>query len=299
MRDVLKSCMLCPRRCGVDRTASRRGVCGEGERIRAARAAPHFWEEPCISGTRGSGTVFFSGCSLRCVYCQNAALSRGRAGINIDTRRLAEIFLELRGAGVHNINLVTPTHFAPQIIKALKIAKGAGLTLPVVYNCGGYELPHTVDMLSGSIDVYMPDFKYLDAQTALAYSSAPDYPRFAKQAIERMVRQVGPPVFDGQGIMTRGVIVRHLLLPSRLSESKRIIEYLYRTYNNDIYISIMSQYTPIDGLSFPELKRTVRLREYDALVDYAISLGAENAFIQEGRTADASFIPDFDGTGIL
>ena len=306
-------CNLCPRNCNVNRKAGEIGYCGQPYEITAARAALHVWEEPCISGERGSGTVFFSGCPLRCVYCQNHSIAIGKVGKAVSTDRLAEIFLDLQGKKANNINLVTPTHFVPSIIEALVAARTDGLNIPVVYNTGSYEKANTIKMLEGHVQVYLPDLKYYDSDMAKRYSNAADYFKVATSAISEMVRQCKSPVFEGEeaakgligrgtveeGIMLRGVIVRHLLLPGGLEDSKRIVKYLYETYGNEIYISIMNQYTPVADLTkYPELKRRVTEEEYDELVDYAIELGVENGFIQEGETAKVSFIPEFDMEGI-
>ncbi|MCI8504845.1 MAG: radical SAM protein [Lachnospiraceae bacterium] len=267
----------------------------------AARAALHMWEEPCISGEAGSGTVFFSGCSLGCVYCQNYDLARAWAGKRISTGRLGEVFFKLQEAGAANINLVTPTHYTTEIIQAVKTARKQGLVLPIVYNCGGYEKRETLQMLEGTVDIYLTDFKYMDEEAAARYSKAPDYPEVAKEALKEMVRQMkGDTVFDEQGMMTKGVIVRHLLLPGHLKNAKAVVKYLYESYGNQIYLSLMNQYTPLPQVlkEFPELSRRVTKREYERLVDYALSLGVENGFIQEGETAEESFIPDFDGKGL-
>lgn len=296
----MNRCQLCPRACGTDRSAGQKGICGAGAKIKVARAALHFWEEPCISGTRGSGTVFFSYCPLHCVYCQNAQLSGGRAGAEITVRRLAEIFLELEEQGAHNINLVTPTHYTPHIARALRCAKEAGLGIPVVHNGSGYESVRTLRMLDGLIDIYLTDFKYMDKGIAERYSHAPDYAAHAKDAIAEMVRQAGVAVFDADGMMRRGVIVRHLLLPGHLEDSKNVVRYLYETYGDDIYLSLMSQYTPVQKEQLPEgLRRMVTDEEYDGLIDFALALGVENGFLQEGAAASESFIPPFDLTGVL
>ncbi len=269
--------------------------------MRVARAALHMWEEPCISGEEGSGAVFFTGCSLRCVYCQNYSLSRGETGKEISVKRLAEIFLELADQGANNINLVTPTHFVPQIIEALEMAKEEGLKLPIVYNTSGYERVEVLKKLKGLVDIYLPDFKYWEKESAKRYSMAGDYPEAAKAALREMVDQAPAPVFDERGIMRRGVIVRHLLLPGHVTEAKKIVEYLYKTYGDQIYVSLMNQYTPLDTLdadAFPELNRKVTKREYDRLVDYAIDLGVECGYIQEGETAMKSFIPPFTLNGV-
>ena len=293
-------CTLCPRSCGADRAAGQKGYCGVGgTKIKAARAALHMWEEPCISGSQGSGTVFFSGCPLRCVYCQNRDIARAGAGKEITVERLSEIFLELQEKGAANINLVTPTHYTPEIVKAVAEARDGGLTLPIVYNCGGYEKPETLRTLEGIVDIYLTDFKYMDAEAARRYSHAPDYPEIAKEALGEMVRQQPEPVFDEKGMMKKGVIVRHLLLPGHLKNAEAVVKYVYETYGNRVYLSLMNQYTPLPGMEkWPEINRKVTRREYDRLLDYAVELGVENGFIQEGGTADESFIPAFDCEGI-
>lgn len=299
MDELLKHCTLCPRNCGADRLMGQRGVCGAGNVVKAARAALHFWEEPCISGEQGSGTVFFSYCGLQCVYCQNRAISRGQSGKEIPTVRLAEIFLELQQKGAHNINLVTPTHYIPQIVEAVQKAREEGLILPIVYNTSGYEKPESIALLRGIVDIYLTDFKYMDKGLSLKYSGASDYAEWAKLALHEMISQAGGAVFDGEGMMKKGVIVRHLLLPGCLSDAKKIVSYLFERYQNGIIYSLMNQYTPMSGLeSVPELCRKVTEEEYEALVDYAVELGIENGFIQEGGTAEESFIPSFDNEGI-
>ncbi|HWQ50790.1 MAG TPA: radical SAM protein [Terriglobales bacterium] len=281
-------CTLCPRMCGADR-ALISGRCGVTNTLRVARAAPHMWEEPCISGEKGSGAVFFSGCPLGCAYCQNRKISRGQAGRPMAVEELAGTFRRLEAEGVHNLNLVTPTHYQPQIIEALRTARPK---IPVVWNTGGYELAHRIKELEGLVKVWLPDFKYMDAGLAGRYSAAPDYPDFAKSALAEMVRQQPEPVFDGDGMMTGGVMVRHLVLPGHTDDSKRIIRYLYETYGDKIYLSIMNQFTPNVGC--PELSRPVTEEEYDGVVDYALSLGVTGAFIQEGDTVSESFIPEFE-----
>lgn len=291
-------CTLCPRKCNIDRVAHK-GVCGAADTLKVARAALHFWEEPCISADEGSGTVFFSGCPLHCVYCQNSAISNGRAGKEISVARLAEIFLELQEKGANNINLVTPTHFVPEIIEALKLAKEKGLRLPVVYNCGGYESVESLRLLEGLVDIYLPDMKYHSRFLSKKYSNAPDYFETATRALGEMVRQTGGALFDERGIMLRGVIVRHLVLPTHADDSKRVLEYLYKTYGDKIYISIMNQFTPNEGCkSYPELIRTVTAKEYDEVVGFAERLGINRGFTQESGTASESFIPPFDCEGV-
>lgn len=296
---LLKKCRLCPRNCGVNRLAGQKGYCGTDARIIVARAALHMWEEPCISGREGSGAIFFSGCSLGCTYCQNRSISRGERGREVTVEELAEIMLKLQNRRANNINLVTAGHYAPQIAGALRIAKNKGLAIPVVYNSSGYEKVETLQMLSGLVDVYLPDFKYLSPDLAKKYSHAGDYGEQAKAALKEMVRQAGGPRFDSRGIMTGGVIVRHLLLPGHVEEAKRVVEYLFKTYGNQIYISLMNQYTPMPAMDGdPLLSRRVTRREYDRLTDYSLSLGLEQGFIQEGETAGESFIPEFNGEGV-
>lgn len=300
---LLTSCQLCPRHCLVDRTAGQLGYCGEPAALYAARAALHFWEEPCISGTNGSGTVFFSGCNLRCVYCQNHSIAIGTDGQEISVSRLSEIFLELQAKKAHNINLVTPTHYIPQIHSALEAAKKQGLTLPIVYNCGGYEEVSSLRLLDGLIDIYLPDFKYHSPELARRFSNAPDYFEKASLAVQEMYRQVGKPVFDPvSGLMQKGMIVRHLLLPGQAANSKRVLRYLYNTFGDQIYISIMNQYTPMPHLkSMPEYRdidRKVSDEEYRKILQFAETIGIQNGFVQEGETASESFIPPFTGEGL-
>ena len=292
------NCRLCPRECGADRTRGF-GACKVGNTITAARAALHMWEEPCISGDEGSGAVFFSGCSLGCNFCQNRRISRGQRGKKITLEHLVELFFQLQEQGANNINLVTAGHFLPQVAVALEMAKEQGLHIPVVYNSSGYEKAKTLKMLDGLVDIYLPDFKYMDAVLAKKYSPAQDYPEIAKEALSEMVRQVGKAEFDSRGMMKKGVIVRQLLLPGHVKDSKNVLKYLYETYGDKIYISMMSQYTPMPAMKDdPQLSRKVTDREYERLIDYAISLGLNNGFIQEGETAKESFIPEFDGEGV-
>lgn len=293
-------CTLCPRECGAARSAGEKGICGQTEKIKAARAALHYWEEPCISGKEGSGTVFFSGCSLGCVFCQNKDIAAGRSGKEISVERLVEIFFELQEKKANNINLVTAGHFVFQVADALEKAKNQGLKIPVVYNTSGYEKADVLKVLEGLVDIYMPDFKYWDAKTAERYSGAADYPQIVKAAIAEMVRQTGRAAFDSRGMMKKGVLVRHLVLPGYIRGAKAIIHYLFQTYRNQIYISIMNQYTPMGGVEvlFPELGRKVTSREYDRVVEYALELGVEQGFVQEGETSKESFIPPFDLEGI-
>ena len=298
LQTMLKDCHLCPRNCGVDRLAGQKGFCGVDAGIMVARAALHMWEEPCISGKEGSGTVFFSGCSLGCAFCQNRTISKGQSGKVITGEYLAELFQDLQAQKANNINLVTAGHFLPQVREALILAKEQVLTIPVVYNSSGYEKAEMLRYLEGLVDIYLPDLKYLE-DLAGKYSHAKDYPEVAMKALEEMVRQVGMPEFDERGMMKKGVIVRHLLLPGHVRNSKKVLEYLYGTYGDQIYISLMSQYTPMPAMKDdPQLSRKVTDREYDRLLDHAISLGVTNCFIQEGETAKESFIPEFNGEGV-
>ena len=293
----MASCTLCPRKCGVNRECAP-GYCGADATVRVARAAPHYWEEPFLSGINGSGTVFFTGCQLRCVYCQNREISRGKAGKPVRIRQLADLFLSLQEQAVHNINLVTPDPYLPQIAEALRLAKGEGLTLPVVMNCSGYETAEMLRSMEELIDIYLPDFKYASPLLAKKYSSAADYPQVAKAALAEMVRQQPRIRKNRQGMLLAGVVVRHLLLPGYVSDSKRILAYLHQTYGDRISISIMSQFTPFGLEAVPELNRPVAEEEYEDLIDFARKLGIRRAFVQEGSAASESFIPSFDGEGV-
>ena len=302
MLTILEKCMLCPRNCQVDRKQGEKGFCHAGYDPRIARAALHFWEEPCISGSKGSGAVFFSHCSLKCVFCQNYEISQQDAGREVTIEQLGGIFLDLQKQGAHNINLVTPTHYVPQIIEALKLAKSKNLKIPIVYNSSGYETVQTIKLLQNFVDIYLPDLKYFDSKYSERYSQAPEYFYIASKAIDEMVSQVGPPVFDHNGLMKKGVIVRHLMLPGLLFDSKKIVDHLRKTYGNRIYLSIMNQYTPLKNISgYPEIDRTLPSAHYESFVQYAIRQGIGNAFIQEGDTAKESFIPSFnsDYSGII
>ena len=308
--DESSACRLCPRECGADRAGGRKGYCGTDDRVMVARAALHRWEEPCISGTNGSGAVFFCGCPLHCVYCQNRVISGGNGGTAVTVPELAKIFLNLQAENAHNINLVTAGHYTPQAAEAVRLAKAGGLTIPVVWNSSGYEKAETLRMLEGLVDIWLPDFKYMDPALAERLSHAPDYPVVAKAALAEMVRQAerpaekeneaDPALFTDDGLMRRGVIVRHLLLPGHVKQSKQVVEYLLLTYGNRIRISLMSQYTPMPAVADdPLLSRRVTRREYERLVGYALDLGLESGFIQERDVAKESFIPAFDGTGIV
>ena len=294
-----ENCLLCPRKCGINRSTGQTGVCGVSSEIKVARAALHYWEEPCISGKRGSGAVFFSGCSLHCVFCQNREISDGNAGKVISKERLSDIFMELADKGANNINLVTPGQYIPDIVWAVNDAKSRGMKLPIIYNTSGYENVTELKLLEGIVDVYLPDFKYMDSTLSARYSRAKDYPSVAKQALSEMVRQQPDVVIDdATGLIQKGVIVRQLLLPGHVNDAKAVLKYLYDTYHDHVYISMMSQFTPIALKDYPEINRTVTRREYERLVDYALEIGITNAFIQEGDVAKDSFIPAFDCEGV-
>ena len=294
-----ENCLLCPRKCGINRSTGQTGVCGVSSEIKVARAALHYWEEPCISGKRGSGAVFFSGCSLHCVFCQNREISDGKEGKVISKERLSDIFIELADKGANNINLVTPGQYIPDIVWAVNDAKSRGMKLPIIYNTSGYENVTELKLLEGIVDVYLPDFKYMDSTLSAMYSRAKDYPSVAKQALSEMVRQQPEVVIDdATGLIQKGVIVRQLLLPGHVNDAKAVLKYLYDTYHDHVYISMMSQFTPIALEDYPEINRTVTKREYERLVNYALEIGITNAFIQEGDVAKDSFIPAFDCEGV-
>lgn len=295
----MQDCTLCPRMCHANRLEGQFGFCGQGAALTAARAALHFWEEPCISGTNGSGTVFFSGCNLQCVFCQNHDIALGQKGRKVTPDRLSDIFVELQKEGANNVNLVTPSHFIPQIRYALIRAKEKGLSIPVVYNTGSYEEVSSLRLLDGLVDIYLPDLKYYSAELSSQYSHAADYFEKATAAIAEMFRQVGKPVEEGK-LLHRGMIVRHLLLPGQTKDSKKILRYLHETYGDDIYVSIMNQYTPLPHVaSIPELNRKVTAKEYDRVLRFAEAIGITNGFRQEGEAASESFIPPFNFEGIL
>ena len=293
----LKKCMLCPRNCMVNRY-EKTGFCGCDEKIRASLAKLFFYEEPPISGNNGSGTIFFSGCNLKCCFCQNMEISKYNNGKPITINRLTEIMMELQDKKAHNINLVTPTMYIPQIIKAIKKARKLGLNIPIIYNSSGYENYNAIKLLDGYIDVYLPDFKYYNDELAMKYSKANNYVENAKLAIVEMVRQTGPCVFDKNGLIKKGTIVRHLMLPTLKNDTKKILKYLYQTYKDNIYISIMNQYTPNKYVEFNELKEPLKETDYNEIIDYALDLGIKNAFCQVGGTVSESFIPEFNYEGI-
>lgn len=303
--DAYKSCRLCPRSCGVDRY-SESGFCGCGPVAKAARAALHQWEEPCISGINGSGTVFFSGCTLRCCFCQNYKISSEGFGREISLSRLADIFLELQEQGAHNINLVTATQYVPSVIQALDRVKGR-LTIPVVYNCGGYESLETIRTLEPYIDIWLPDLKYMDSSLSRRYSAAPDYFEAASEAVKLMIRQTGPLVFedfsDGQQtcrLMKRGTIIRHMVLPGQKEDSIRLLDWISRSLPREQFlISLMSQYTPFyKSQVYPEINRRITTYEYEKVVDHAIALGLDSGFMQEKSSAKEEYTPPFELQGI-
>lgn len=292
---MLEKCSLCPRRCYVNRLDGELGFCTASVDVKIAKVSLHQWEEPCISGTFGSGTVFFSNCNLNCVFCQNHTISQKGTGKIVSIYGLSEIFLEQQMRGAHNINLVTPTHYVPQIIEALKIAKSRGLTIPILYNSNAYESIDTIKALSGFIDVYLPDLKYYKNKYALKYSKAPNYFNIASEVITEMISQVGEVKFDDAGLIQKGVIIRHLMLPGLLFDSKKIVDFIYSTFHDSVYISLMNQYTPMHkAAKYPEINKPLNPNHYDTLIDYCINLGITKCFIQESGTASIDFVPDFD-----
>ena len=295
--EILKHCMLCPKKCGVNRYESV-GACGATNKIRLAYYSLHMWEEPVISGEHGSGTIFFSHCNLKCIYCQNKKISIDGYGKIITNKKLKEIMLELQEKGAHNINLVTPTHYAPIIASVLQKIKDKELTIPVVYNTSSYESVGTIMMMNHLVDIYLADLRYYDDSLAMNYSGCSNYFENATMAIDEMYRQVGSCEFDSKGMMKKGLIVRVLILPGHLEDAKKIIKYLYKTYGDDIFISIMNQYTPVNHCIYNNLNRKLTEDEYDEVIKYALELGVSNAFVQEEGTAEESFIPDFN-TNVL
>ncbi len=291
-------CFLCPRDCGVDRSQGEIGCCAVTN-LMAARAALHFWEEPILSGQKGSGAIFFSGCNLHCVFCQNQAISNGEAGKSISQERLTEICLELQAKEAHNINLVTGTHFTPQIAAAIRSAKEQGLRIPVIWNSSAYEKPETLRLLEGAVDIWLPDLKYISSQLSALYSHAANYFAVAKEAIQEMFRQCGPFQLGSDGMLKRGMIIRYLLLPGCVEDGKQVLRYVHETYGDAVFLSVMNQYTPLPHVAnYPALNRKVTQAEYEELLDYAESLDIEYGFLQEGDAAEESFIPQFNGEGL-
>lgn len=297
MNELLSKCMLCPRNCCINRNCGEVGFCKAGNKIKIAKAYLHMWEEPCISGDIGSGTIFFSDCNLRCIFCQNYYISEDGNGVEISVERFSDICLDLQKQGALNINLVTPTHYVPLIIDGIKLAKSRGLNIPIVYNSSGYENVDTIKLLDGIVDIYLPDFKYYSDKYALKYSNCKDYFKYASMAIDEMIKQQPKCLFDKNGILKKGVIVRHLLLPRMEEDSKKIIKYLYDKYGNNIYLSIMNQYTPIRECKYSELNNRVDDSVYDEVIDYAWDIGVRNAFTQDGESQSESFIPKWDFKG--
>ena len=294
----ITNCNLCPRRCGVDRR-SQAGFCGAGAKVRIALVSLHQWEEPCLVGEKGAGTVFFSYCNLRCVYCQNHEISHGGRGEEVTVERLAEIFLEQQARGAATLDLVTPTHYVPQIIAALDMARGKGFALPVVYNSSGYETVAAIEALRGYVDIFLPDLKYREEASGSEYSAAADYFACASEAIKKMVEITGPVQFADNGQMKRGVLVRHMVLPGHRHESMALVKWLWETFGKNIQVSLMSQYTPMYKASeHKKINRRLTTFEYESVVDYALSLGMENAYVQERRSASEEYVPDFNGTGV-
>ena len=299
MLELYKKCNLCPRKCLIDRTKTL-GYCKATDKIKVARSALHYFEEPSISGTNGSGTIFFSNCNLKCCYCQNKEISTDGFGKEVSIERLSEMMLELEERGANNINLVTPTHYVPSIIEAIKIAKSKGLSIPIVYNTSGYESVETLKLLDGYIDIYLTDFKYFDDKLGKDLSKCSNYFEVASKALDEMYRQTGKNSFNKDGLMTKGIIVRCLVLPTKSDDTKKIINYLYKKYQDNIYLSIMNQYTPVNHIKdYPFLNKTVSEDEYNDVIDYAIDLGIKNAYMQEGGTCSESFIPSFDLEGVI
>ena len=298
MNELYNACTLCPRKCHINRNLTT-GVCNNTSSIKVARSALHYFEEPSISGSNGSGTIFFSGCNLKCCYCQNKEISNDNFGINISVERLSELMLELQAKKASNINLVTPTHFVPSIIEAIKLARKKGLSIPIVYNTSGYESVATIKQLAGYVDIYLTDFKYFDNKLGEDLSKVKNYFEIASLALEEMYKQVGKNKFASNGMMTKGIIVRCLVLPTKGTDTKKIINYLYKKYQDNIYLSIMNQYTPVNHSdTFTFLNDKVSDKEYDDIINYALDLGVKNAYIQEGETQDESFIPPFNLEGL-
>lgn len=297
--NLLKNCNLCIRKCNIDRINGEIGFCRATDRVKIARASLHMWEEPPISGDIGSGTVFFSNCNLKCVFCQNHEISQESIGKDITIERLADIFLELQDKNAANINLVTPTHYVPHIIEAIDIARTKGLSIPILYNTNSYDSVETIKLLKGYIDVYLPDFKYFNDKYAIKYSNAPRYEENIIPILKEMYNQVGPVQFDNNGFITKGIIIRHLMLPGLLFDSKKILDKIYSVFQDNVYISIMNQYTPMFNASkYPEINKSLNPKHYDALIDYASSIGITKGFIQESGTNSTAYVPNFNFEGI-
>lgn len=290
----ITDCALCPRNCHANRQNSAKGYCGQPQSIRIAKIAPHYWEEPFLSGKKGSGTVFFCGCNLRCCYCQNSVLLSPEAGTEVSPAQLEALILDLQENGVHNINLVTATHYTHQLVPVLQKLRKNGLSIPVVWNSSAYESTETLQMLEGLVDIYLPDYKYSSSEAAKEYSNAKDYPQVALDAIREMLRQVGSPQMDETGMMYKGVQVRHLVLPGHSKESRQALYQLYQAFGEQIGLSIMNQYTPMPQVAdHPLLSRRVTQKEYESVIRYALQIGWQNALTQEEDAATEFFIPHF------
>ena len=297
--ELLKNCQLCPRRCGADRLKGEKGFCQAGSNPRIALVSLHPWEEPCIAGENGAGTVFFSHCNLRCVYCQNSDISHGGKGKEVTVERLSEIFLEQQARGVATLDLVTPTHYVPQILEALDLARESGFRLPVVYNSGGYETEETLELIRGYVDIFLPDLKYGERESAEKYSHAGNYCDEAFKAVEKMYEIAGPLDMDEKGNLKRGVLIRHMVLPGHRHESMKLLKRIWDTFGENVGLSLMSQYTPMfHSKDFPEINRRLTSFEYDSVVDYAYDLGFRHCYVQERRAASEEYVPNFDGTGV-
>ena len=300
MNEALSHCMVCPRTCGIDRTKGQIGFCRAPYLPKVALVSQHNWEEPPISGTKGSGTVFFSHCNLGCVFCQNHDISQDGFGQEISIERLAEIFLEQQERGFHNVNLVSAVQFIPQVAKALKIAKENGLTIPVVYNSNGYESTEGLRMLEGLVDVYLPDFKYWDNELGLKYSNCPHYRETASDAILEMRRQVGDDIIDENGLMQKGIILRHLVLPGQYKDSCKVLDWIWKNLGEETFVSLMSQYTPMHrAKEIKALSRKLTTFEYDKVVDHFFEIGLKNGFMQKRSSATSEYTPTFDLAGVL
>ncbi len=296
---ILANCSLCPRNCHVKRTQGQLGYCGAGIQPKIARIALHDWEEPPISGEKGSGAIFFSNCNLKCCFCQNYRISHESFGKEVPVPTLAQKFLQLQSMGAHNINLITGAPYVPQIAQAIQIAKGMGLSIPVVYNTSAYEKVDTLRMLEGLVSIYIPDLKYIDPELGKEYSDAPNYFAVASIAIQEMARQCGPAIFDKAGIMSSGLLVRHLVMPGRIEDSLRCLEWIKYNLPDGAYTSIMAQYLPLHhAQNHPEINRKLTQEEYNLVIAKVFELGLENGFIQELEAASAEYVPEFDLTGV-
>ncbi|MBS7221556.1 MAG: radical SAM protein [Clostridiales bacterium] len=297
--NLYKNCSICPRNCRIDRTNGQIGYCQSGHEIKAALASVHMWEEPPISGSCGSGTIFFSGCNLRCVFCQNYTISSENSGKTISTERLSEIMLEQQARGVHNINLVTATHFIPSIVKAVQKAKNNGLKIPIVYNTGGYEKVESIKMLEGTVDIYLPDIKYFSSELSLKYSGASDYFSYASEAVLEMYRQTGNNIYDDNGIMKSGVIIRHMIMPSHKEDSYKVLDWIRDNIGTEACVSLLSQYTPAyNAEKYKEINRKLMSLEYTRVIEHFFDIGLKNGFMQEKSSAESKYTPIFDLSGL-